>query len=635
MAKKNRENKETNTPPKGLQKLFGGLFAHKTSGEKPGDDFTPALSHTKSAGANAVGAQAPSRAVVAAAAAPKKQEESKEKEPLQKKDDTVRENLENRVLLRGNKLYELYCKMNGTPMPAAKPTARFNLSLMMQNEIAPDAEERTWLKQIERELHMMPQYATQKADYSKDDSPPVYPIDTYAFVRVSADNMSAYLFLLPPLDGGQPLPSQWVHRLLDERKVVFGINDAAIKAACQYGCYLQLIKIAQGTPPTKGMDGEVEDFFSREVEVQLTVQDDNTVDFKDLGWLQTVREGEVLCDILMPTKGSPGKDVFARQVPATNGRPAVPPSGVGTHMRDDGTALLASLDGILTFANGVFRVDPLLIIKADVDNAIGNLDMVGDILIYGDVREGYSVVASGNITVQGMVEGAQLNAGGDIRVSLGINGNKNGYVQAGGNVLAGFIENARVDAQGMISCQSIVNSTVRSNTYISATKGRGAIVGGNVRALQYIEAKIIGNENSRMLMMTLGATTSILQEMEEFEEKYYLLAEEIAKKEKNIEYLSSMPTVLSYEDASLLDDLRQGVKMQQMQLGNLRRRITVLARKQPNYSNCYLKAKTLYPPLQLVIGDMAAELRQPLKNATVRRQGDEIVVKEENARYSK
>ena len=627
MAADRDDRNKDKEQPRGLRKLLGGLFAKKPPPEE--DDFRPATSYVnRSAPPRMQGAQAPSRTVVAAAAAAPKGAPADEPQW-----DTYRpaprEAPESRVPIRGNKLYELHCRMNGA-RPFAKAGANFSLSLFMPQGLQPDAEQRGWFRAIERDARGMAQYAMPKPDPDKPGQPPeAFPVDAYAFVRVANDGMTAYLFILPPLDGGEPLPKEWVYRLLGEQKVNTGVDHDTIEAACEDGQYLKLLPIAFGQQPQPGEDGEVVDYFSRGVEVQLKVQDDNTIDFKDLGWLQTVREGEVICDVLLPTTGTPGKTVRGKTVPAPDGKYATPPNGPGTHISEDGTALLASLDGVLTFLGGGFRVDPLLIVKGDVDNAIGNLDVIGDILIYGDIREGYTVTASGNITVQGMVEGACVTAGGDVRIAQGMNAGPGSRLSAGGNVMAQFIENANVTADGMVVCDSIINSTVHSDSFIRVTTGRGAVVGGELRALESIEAATIGNEGGRMMTAILGATTTILQEMEQLEEKYDTLAAEIADKEKNIAYLAPMEEALSYKESTQLDDLRQGVRVQKMQLANLQRRLSVLARKQQDYSRCFLRAQHLYPPLQLIVGDVAAELRQPLENVTVRRVGDEITVEED------
>lgn len=89
-----------------------------------------------------------------------------------------------------------------------------------------------------------------------------------------------------------------------------------------------------------------------------------------------------------------------------DGKPPHIPAGKNTVLSEDKTKLLADIDGEVVYEGNKFNVKNLLTINHDVDNSIGNIDFTGDILIKGDVREGYSVKAEGDVTIFGTVEGA-------------------------------------------------------------------------------------------------------------------------------------------------------------------------------------------------------------------------------------
>lgn len=63
------------------------------------------------------------------------------------------------------------------------------------------------------------------------------------------------------------------------------------------------------------------------------------------------------------------------------------------------SGLIATMDGHLEYSNGAFYVRPVLEIRGDVDYSTGNIDFIGDVQIAGDVRENFSVRATGSITV--------------------------------------------------------------------------------------------------------------------------------------------------------------------------------------------------------------------------------------------
>jgi hypothetical protein len=124
----------------------------------------------------------------------------------------------------------------------------------------------------------------------------------------------------------------------------------------------------------------------------------------------------------------------------------------------------------------------------------GNIIFLGTVLITGNVEDGFSVKAAGNIEVHGTVGKAELDAEGDIIVHQGIAGKSGGFVRAGRSIWARFIENANVEAGALVVVSDgIINSQVDANKKIICQGKRAHIVGGRLRAAEEINAKILGS----------------------------------------------------------------------------------------------------------------------------------------------
>lgn len=76
----------------------------------------------------------------------------------------------------------------------------------------------------------------------------------------------------------------------------------------------------------------------------------------------------------------------------------------------------ASLVGGKVFVSDVYEV------PADVDNSTGNIEYSGSVTVRGNVKGGFRISAKGDIVVEGIVEDAELYAGGQIIVKRGIHG---------------------------------------------------------------------------------------------------------------------------------------------------------------------------------------------------------------------
>lgn len=73
-------------------------------------------------------------------------------------------------------------------------------------------------------------------------------------------------------------------------------------------------------------------------------------------------------------------------------------------------------------------------IKEDVSLKTGNIDFNGTVIIRGDVPTGFSIKASGDILIDGLVEAAHIEAKGSVTIVKGIVGSRTGGIIAGGKM---------------------------------------------------------------------------------------------------------------------------------------------------------------------------------------------------------
>lgn len=124
---------------------------------------------------------------------------------------------------------------------------------------------------------------------------------------------------------------------------------------------------------------------------------------------------------------------------------------------------------------------------------MGTISFNGDVIVNGDVFTDVVIHAGGNITVEGVVEGALLHAGGNIIVHHGIHGKHKAVIEAGGSITSNFIEEARVTAGTDICVDYMVNTKVSAGQTVLATGKNGLIIGGDVSAGETVDAFVIGN----------------------------------------------------------------------------------------------------------------------------------------------
>lgn len=471
-------------------------------------------------------------------------------------------------------------------------------STFLYSGILPDSEQKAYFMNLQQQAELI---MRQYLEESEKEEAERKPIDARVTVKVSGNRMQAWIFAFPPFYGGKDITEDAVRSALGKEAVTFGIDDELLSDFASQPAYLKLAVAARGQPPVDGESGKIIELVERDKAISLTADDKSRVDFKNLNWVQQVSKGDTLCQIIQPTKPQEGKNVQGLMVSGMLGKMPTIPKGKNTVVSEDGTCLISEVDGQVHYSGGKFNIEQLLVIGGNVDNSTGNLDVIGDLNISGDVLDGFSIKATGTIQVKGSVEGATLIAGGNIIIARGANGNSHGKLEAKGDITSKYLENCIIYAGGNITADSIINSDVYCNGSIHVVSGPGVIIGGTVRAVDRIEAKVIGNKASRVNTLFLGVPTDRQEEKESVSEELTRLRAEIEEIKKNMSFLSS-GRKLPPEYERLRSSLQLKLSVNQMQLNKLEKQYEEITQPHVDLGKCRIVCGDIYPLTQVTIG---------------------------------
>lgn len=319
--------------------------------------------------------------------------------------------------------------------------------------------------------------------------------DSSVTIDIAEGEMKAYIQVTPPGPGGCDLSIETYLSFLRNHRVVHGVREEFLQDFVDKPVYKEPVLAAEGTRPVEGRDAYIQyNFETDQNKVRLRESSSGKIDFKDLNIIQNVVENQPLAKKIPPTAGIVGKTVTGKVIPAKNGRDISLPVGKNVHVGDDGTTIIADINGQVVVVSGKINVEPVYTVPGDVNLKTGNIIFLGTVIINGNVEDGFSVKAAGNIEVNGTVEKAELDAEGDIIVHQGITGKSGGLIRAGRSVWARFIENAIVEAGNMVvASDGIINSQVDAFKRVICQGKRAHIVGGRLRASEEINAKILGS----------------------------------------------------------------------------------------------------------------------------------------------
>lgn len=329
------------------------------------------------------------------------------------------------------------------------------------------------------------------------------PVDEKCSIYVASDKMTVVMRLYPPSAGGRAVSKAHILEQIARMRVRAGIDDDAILMALEERPYCTDIVVAQGKLPTPGRDGSIIYHFDTDNTVRPELREDGSVDFFKLNNLHQCTKGQVLAEIIPEEKGENGYDVYGSVLLAREVKKAVFDHGRNLEKSKDGLKLISMVDGHVSLVDRAVFVSDVYSVE-DVGTSTGNIEYHGDVEVKGNVCENFSVKTDGNVFVSGVVEGAVIEAGGNIIIARGMHGQNKGRLKAGGNIIAKFISAAEVEADGFVEAEQIINAKVSAGTNINADAGKGLITGGKVVAKGVINARNIGSPMGAATIVEIG-----------------------------------------------------------------------------------------------------------------------------------
>jgi uncharacterized protein (DUF342 family) len=346
-------------------------------------------------------------------------------------------------------------------------------------------------------------------------------------VNIADDEMTATLTLTPSLGGGEAVTTHLVLEECSRLGITFGIDrqaaEEAVQRAQKGGEVMGGVIVARGEPPINGNEGSIELHVLQASGSTGRVRGDGSVDFKTLDRVTSVKRDQLIAVLTHPSPGrQDGHTVKGRVVKAQSGKPAVCEVGSNVRSEERGETVhyFSNINGKLVFDGKKISVEPVLIIEGDVGPKTGHIKFSGMVHVKGNVQDTYNVFSKKDITVEGNVGNCVIKTDGNLTVRNGIVGKNRGLIQVGGDVRFKFAENSNIRAGGSIQVmRAALNCTLIAGSRIVAVEEKGQIIGGQLKAGDGIEVKILGNESEHRMEVHVGSDFSVEEKIQTLQEK--------------------------------------------------------------------------------------------------------------------
>jgi len=267
---------------------------------------------------------------------------------------------------------------------------------------------------------------------------------------ITADKMRAQLIINMPAqefeDNKQAILEQ-ATQSLDSAGVDYGrvpLQEMSFKAG-------EPLIAAVGKQPEQGADAVIT--YMEIPDRKPVIREDGSADYYEMNFVTPVNEGDWVGEKVPPQEGIDGKDIFGNVLVAQRGndnklsydRKAI------SEVEEQGKIVLRAIHGgALEHVNGVIGIGKQLVITGDVGPETGNITFDGAVSIYGTVLAGYSVKATGDISIEGnegVTNAKEIQSSqGDIYIKGGVFGGGMTIVEAKGDIFIKHANNCKLYA---------------------------------------------------------------------------------------------------------------------------------------------------------------------------------------------
>lgn len=343
------------------------------------------------------------------------------------------------------------------------------------------------------------------------------------FVEDNGNKVYAFIQLI----SGNVVTEEDIYEALKTRGIINGIKRDAISDMVKKRRMNEKILIAEGIPAKAGKNGWYEFFVRLDLPRIPAPLPDGGVDYVNIEAFEMVDEGEKIAVYHPAQKGVDGKNVFGEVLHANKGIEKKPIKGKGFAIASDGVTYISKLNGKFEYLNGKIIISNMIIVREDVTAVTGKLEVDGSVYVIGSVYSGGYISATEDIIIEHNVEAARLIAGGNIMIKKGSCSKNECFIEAKGEVSGSFFEAAKIEADGNIMANYIMNSEINTMGKVIVSGSKGMLLGGKVCAVRGVDTYNLGNKSHIKTFLEVGKNTLYDKNQAVFAEKREQILDEL------------------------------------------------------------------------------------------------------------
>lgn len=452
--------------------------------------------------------------------------------------------------------------------------------------------------------------------------------ETKVELRISEDDMEAYMKI--PSSSKRKYTLSELKKLLKRYEVIFGVLEDGIRRLVVERVRDKEVKVAQGTKPLTGKDGWYKLFFKGNLPGIPKVLPDGRVDYSNVMVADTVMPKQLLAQYQPAKPGKEGMTVTGIPVEGCKGKELAPLKGQGIIADEEKGTYTAEIKGCVSYdaTAGTLNVWQVYTMEGDINRYSGSVVFDGSVHIRGTVTDMAVIRATGDVTVDGFVGGAVIQAGNNVVLKGGVNAAGRGSIEAGGKIMGDFFEMVTLKAREGIEGNYFLNCNIETDAKVIAKGSKARILGGNIVAAAAVESAVIMNAGNVRTYITVGDLFSLEKRASSIEAQMQKALEEKEKLTEGKEKLLKLYGDEAVEGNKIYQKACIAIEMKDEERETLEKEAAHIKRvKGQAIKACVRVARELYPNVMLSINGTKMETREMLLGVTLNKEKLESMLK--------
>ncbi|MDC7220445.1 MAG: FapA family protein [Spirochaetales bacterium] len=319
-------------------------------------------------------------------------------------------------------------------------------------------------------------------------------------IFISEDGLQALMQVDFKKCGDNPPSLDALESALSAQGISFGVNFELLKKILEEKIDKEVC-VAQGKKPQKSSPPYLK-VKKNLYNSRPPIEEHGYIDYKMVSPFIMVKKGECLAKRIPASKGEEGRSVTNEVLPPAKKDIEQLEAGENTVEKDG--MVYAVTSGRFELDRKEFHVNELLEIPGNVDYSTGHISFPGDVIIRGEIRDGFRVAAGGSIHCKETVDASEVFTRKDLIIEGGIIGRNKSIVRVQGKVETKFIEHCQVEALGGIAVKSsVIDSDIVTLGELVLLKN-GKLIGGSVYAEKGLTTHTVGSPSNGNIKINLG-----------------------------------------------------------------------------------------------------------------------------------